>query len=217
MADLDAIKRDRQAIYGDPRENHRGIAQMIASLLQPWWRRIKAMEPLPEHLIALIMSQVKQNRKRRVFHDDNYDDDAVYNLQFARAWQRTCEPSIYETEDWKPRPKRVYVAGPYTAPTPEGIEANCQRAVNVSAEVMRRGHDAFCPHAATHPLAQIYKADYERWMQFDFGIIFTWADCLLCYQSSPGADREVIYAKALGLPVFYSVDELDDGIRNGLV
>ncbi len=85
---LEAIKKARQRIYGDPRENHRGIAQAWAGLLQPHARAIGRGEPLPEHVVALLMAAMKLNRMRRVFHQDNYDDLANY-LAFARAWQ--CE------------------------------------------------------------------------------------------------------------------------------
>ena len=84
---IDAIKAERQKVYGDPRENHKGIAQMWACLLQPHAEAIAKMEPLPEHTVAMMMAALKLNRMRRVFHQDNYDDLTAY-ISFAREWQK---------------------------------------------------------------------------------------------------------------------------------
>ena len=91
---LDEIRKERQVVYGPPEENHRGIAQMWACLLQPWADRIANMEPLPPHVVALMMVALKLNRSRRKFKADNYDDLIVY-LKFAREWQeRHDEESV---------------------------------------------------------------------------------------------------------------------------
>lgn len=83
------IAYERQKVYGDPWINHLGIAQGWAGILQPWSLRIAQMEPLPPHVIALLMATLKTNRMRMIFHEDNYDDASVY-LNFARTWQREC-------------------------------------------------------------------------------------------------------------------------------
>lgn len=85
-AEEELVKRDRQQVYGDPLENHAGIAQMWASILQPWADRIALGTPLPPHVIALLMTLLKINRMRYVFHEDNYVDASVYS-GFARQWQ----------------------------------------------------------------------------------------------------------------------------------
>lgn len=87
QADLSA---DRERIYGDAYFNHQGIAQTWAGLLQPWFMHIATLKPLPPHVVALLMCGLKLNRKRNVFHEDNYSDDAVY-ASFARTWQREYE------------------------------------------------------------------------------------------------------------------------------
>lgn len=84
---LTTIQHDRQAIYGDPVENHRGIAMQWAPMLQPHWEAIRDMQALPPHVVALLMALVKVNRMRRVFHADNYDDAQIYLNTFAREWQ----------------------------------------------------------------------------------------------------------------------------------
>lgn len=87
MTDLDAIKAERRKVYGDPLENHRGIAQAWAGLLQPHWEKIRDGVPVPPHVVALLMAALKMNRCRIVFHQDNYDDLLNY-LEFAEEWQR---------------------------------------------------------------------------------------------------------------------------------
>lgn len=85
--DLEALKRERQKVYGDPRENHDGIAKMWACLLQPHAEAIARQEPIPAATVALMMAALKINRCRRVFHQDNYDDARCY-LDFAEEFQR---------------------------------------------------------------------------------------------------------------------------------
>ena len=207
MADLDQIRRDRGRIYGDPRENHKGIASQWAPLLQPFARWIMEGVPIPEHVVALMMVQLKTNRMRRVYHEDNYDDLNVY-LGFAADWQRD-----FEYEPVPPQPHhRIYVAGPYSADTEDGVKANVQRAAHIAAELMKKGHDAHCPHAATDVVAKMLADDglwYERWMRLDMSLIRCWATAIF-YEPSPGADREEELARDLGLTVFTSLDEVPD-------
>jgi len=80
------ISVERRKVYGDPFINHQGIAMAWAGLLQPWCLGIAQMESLPPHVVALMMSALKSNRKRMAFHEDNYIDGEVYDA-FARTWQ----------------------------------------------------------------------------------------------------------------------------------
>ena len=81
-----AIRAERGATYGDPRENHVGITMMWAPMLQPHWEAIRDMKPIPEWTASLMLTLLKINRSRRVFHADNFLDAAVY-LMFAYSWQ----------------------------------------------------------------------------------------------------------------------------------
>lgn len=80
------IQASRQEVYGDPLENHRGIAQAWAGLLQPHAERIAQGKPIPPWVVALLLASLKINRMRRVFKQDNFDDAEVY-LSFAKEWQ----------------------------------------------------------------------------------------------------------------------------------
>jgi hypothetical protein len=81
------IISERGKVYGDPKENHDGIAMQWAPMLQPHWEAIRDMKPLPAHVVALLMVLVKVNRMRLVYHEDNFSDAANY-LDFAEGWQR---------------------------------------------------------------------------------------------------------------------------------
>lgn len=105
-------------------------------------------------------------------------------------------------------PFRIYIAGPYSAPTTAQVEANVRRAVFAAARVFSIGHYAFCPHAATHKIHEAAPQDYEVWMGFDMSILERWANAILVVGPSPGADRELLRARELGLAVFNSVDEI---------
>lgn len=84
------LSLERRQIYGDPYQNHRGIAQSWAGILQPWWDRIRRGEHLPPHVVALLMVQVKTSRCRLKHHQDNFDDAEVY-LAFTSAFQKRWE------------------------------------------------------------------------------------------------------------------------------
>ena len=84
------ISLERRQVYGDPYQNHYGIAQSWAGLLQVWAPRIARGEPIPPHVVALMMAALKTNRCRLQFHKDNYDDANVY-MTFAQGFQQRWE------------------------------------------------------------------------------------------------------------------------------
>lgn len=87
MAELEQIKHDRSAIYGDPEENHKGIGMAWTPLLQPHVEAIARGEPLPAWVVTLLLTAVKINRMRRVMHQDNFDDAHIY-LEFVNDFQK---------------------------------------------------------------------------------------------------------------------------------
>jgi hypothetical protein len=92
----EAIKTDRRKIYGEPLENHQGIAQMWAPLLQPHAEAIAAGRPIPAWAVALLMAALKLDRMRLIYHEDNYADIAVY-LSFAKEWQKNTVLDVCAT------------------------------------------------------------------------------------------------------------------------
>ena len=67
------ISLERRQVYGDPYQNHYGIAQSWAGLLQVWAPRIARGEPIPPHVVALMMAALKTNRCRLQFGLDTGD------------------------------------------------------------------------------------------------------------------------------------------------
>lgn len=103
-------------------------------------------------------------------------------LSFSLA---LTKPATDRPEQADPNaPHRIYVAGPYTAPTAEGVRANTAAASAAAVECMRRGHLAHCPHTATAPM-DTGQLGYEDFMRLDFSIIGEWATAILYLAPSP--------------------------------
>lgn len=101
----------------------------------------------------------------------------------------------------------VYAAGPYTGKTPEEIEANVKRALDVGDALEDAGLCAFIPHLS-HWRHAHKPRDYEHWMAVDFEWVKRCDALLRMEGASSGADREVVFANENGIPVFNSVEEV---------
>jgi len=98
----------------------------------------------------------------------------------------------------------VYIAGPIG----KGDALENTRAGILEADyLLDWGFHVVCPHlSALHNM--IKPRHYESWMDLDFGLILR---CEALYRmpgESPGADREVSFAEAHGIPVFKSLPDL---------
>lgn len=106
--------------------------------------------------------------------------------------------------DGPARKPLIYIAGPYTNPDPV---LNVRRAVEVGEEVSAHGMVPVVPHLtmfwhliSPHPL--------EWWYAHDLDLL---AHCHAIFRfpgASTGADAEVEFARARGIPVFESMDAL---------
>jgi hypothetical protein len=109
--------------------------------------------------------------------------------------------------------ERVYIAGPYSN---GDVELNVLEAKRAGALVMRAGHAPYIPHL-NHDFHRDYPADYEDWLRVDLAFLSCCNMVLRIPGFSPGADREVAEARRLGLPVFFTEEELlaylDDGVE----
>ena len=219
------IHDERQSVYGPWKGNMTGTSWQLAGLqhqyqacqgsgcLPPWWA--------PLSLVAVKLNRIASGN----YHADNFDDLRVY-LGFVEEMQRgptpqatssTPTPSVHPQVAGagaveRSRIERVYIAGPYSAPT--GLEKACnvRAAAELATAVMLKGHDAHCPHTATHLPEQLAagRISYERWMRLDFGLIFHWATAILVRAMSPGTKREIELAQKLGLKIYNSIDEIPD-------
>jgi len=105
----------------------------------------------------------------------------------------------------------VYVAGPYSAPTEAGVEANIAEARRAAIAVKLAGFSYFCPH--------LNSARFERdcpdvphadWLTQDLLILPACHTLLLLPESELSVGTLMEWRKALdlGIPVFDSVDAL---------
>lgn len=98
----------------------------------------------------------------------------------------------------------IYVAGPIS----KGDQfSNVRDGIREADTLLDGGFHVLCPHlSALHQM--IKPRSYESWMDLDFGMILRCDALLRMPGESPGADREVAFATAHGIPVFDSLPEL---------
>jgi hypothetical protein len=100
--------------------------------------------------------------------------------------------------------KVVYIAGPYRAPSPDGIRANLARAASLAIAVWRQGYVALCPHLLTSfELETPTGIADEVWLA---GVLALLRRCdavalVEGWERSEGTLAELREARALGLPV----------------
>ena len=110
-----------------------------------------------------------------------------------------------------PRRLKIYVAGPYTAPTRKLRCENVNIAIDVGLQIWKKGHVPYIPHL-THFIDERASETgvcmtYEEYLAWDTEWLKTCTG-LLYLGSSQGADLELENAKHLGLSIYYSVDEI---------
>ena len=109
---------------------------------------------------------------------------------------------------------RVYIAGPYGKRTGNSIqecENRVDQAINAGRELIKKGHTPFIPHLY-HYIHKNWKESPEefkwwqicaQWIQF--------CDVLLRLSGdSVGSDMEINVAKGLGIPVYYSIEDIEN-------
>jgi len=110
--------------------------------------------------------------------------------------------------------KLIYVAGPYTAPTRDGIEENIRKAEEVGKSVLLAGHVPVIPHKITghwDACAKFKGWAYDHWMdKFCFPLLRACDGILMMpdWNTSPGAMREREFAFMTGIPIYYLVSEI---------
>src|SRR4051812_319133 len=99
---------------------------------------------------------------------------------------------------------RVYIAGPYTKPDPC---ENTHIALEWANKFWDLGYVPFVPRL-THFWHTMTPRPYEQWLDYDNQFL---AVCHVVFRfpgESSGADKECALAEQLGIPVFYSLDEV---------
>jgi hypothetical protein len=105
---------------------------------------------------------------------------------------------------------RVYVAGPISK---GNLRRNIKQATDAGKELIKSGFAPMVPHLTCYfdgdePDAHAGGFDLKTWYGVDFPWVATSHALLRLPGESTGADLEVAIAKAFGVPVFHSVNEL---------
>jgi len=110
----------------------------------------------------------------------------------------------------------VYVAGPYSAATPNGRLFNTERAMDVALALIQKGHIVFCPHLShfldTRAQAMGIAIPYEEWMRQDEAWLRK-CDAFFLIESSPGVIQEYnIAINEMQIPIYYHLEDVPDAI-----
>jgi len=99
---------------------------------------------------------------------------------------------------------RVYIAGPYTS---GDVAVNVRNAYAAADRLADLGFAPFVPHA-THFWHMLFPRPYEFWLELDNQFLPFCEAVLRLPGLSSGADKEVVLAQEIGIPVFTEIAEL---------
>jgi len=98
---------------------------------------------------------------------------------------------------------RVYIAGPYTR---GDTGWNVSQAMTAAHRLLNFGHAPYVPHL-NHFLHLLHARSYEDWMELDMAWLAMAEALIRLPGDSPGADKEVAYARDHHILVYQSVDQ----------
>lgn len=111
--------------------------------------------------------------------------------------------------------KRIYIAGPYSAPNARQIQINVDFAIKIGCSMIRKGWVPFIPHLShyiwLHPDGDFA---YKIWTNLDLEWLKV-CDAFYYIGSSPGVDVELKIAEEMGIPIYYKcvdVPDLNEGV-----
>ncbi len=109
----------------------------------------------------------------------------------------------------------VYIAGPYSGRDAHGqqgymvIEQNILNARKAMKELVSLGYGVFCPHThSAHFEVITPEVGIDYWYSLDLYFLQFCHVLLRLEGHSSGADKEEQFALDIGIPVFYTVEEL---------
>lgn len=100
--------------------------------------------------------------------------------------------------------KHIYLAGPYTLGDPA---VNTGNMIKAYSELIDLGYYPLCP-LFSHFSHMFDPKPYETWLEWDLAWLPKCDALLRLSGESKGADIEEAKARELGIPVFYSIEEL---------
>jgi len=105
---------------------------------------------------------------------------------------------------------KVYVASPYTI---GDVAVNVKTQMDIANELMDNGFAPFVP-LYLHFQHMMHPRPYQDWIKIDLEWVKV-CDCILRLEGeSSGADGEVEFANELGIPVFYSIEEVNEHYKS---
>jgi hypothetical protein len=106
--------------------------------------------------------------------------------------------------------KRIYVAGAYSAPTVLQVLGNMRRGMQLAGEVLKAGFAPFTPWFDYHyclqdeiALETLYRYSLA-WLEASDAVIVVLENA----DTSVGTQNEIMRAEELGIPVFWSLEDL---------
>ena len=101
--------------------------------------------------------------------------------------------------------KKVYIASPYTK---GDVAINVKRQLDAADQLMDSGFAPYVP-LLSHFQHIAHPRDYHDWVKLDMEWMSV-CDCVLRLDvDSVGADAEVKEAKRLGIPVYFSIADIE--------
>lgn len=103
---------------------------------------------------------------------------------------------------------RVFIAGPYRAPTAWQRECNIHKAKALALKAWKAGFSVFCPHSNTAQFDdecpdQVWLDGIVEWLKVSEAVLV-----MEGYEQSPGSVNELVIAMRMKIPVFDSVEGL---------
>jgi hypothetical protein len=95
----------------------------------------------------------------------------------------------------------IYVAGPYSAKSPEQIEDNVRRAIDLGEELLKFGVVPFIPHL-THFWDKYSSKTHDEWLTIDLVVLEKCDGLIRLPGNSVGADIEVEFCRQKEIPFF---------------
>jgi nucleoside 2-deoxyribosyltransferase len=110
--------------------------------------------------------------------------------------------------------KRIYVAGPYSANNVLDVLKNIGRGEKACAELFAMGYAPFCPWHDKSYVTDNPNGDFTVQQFYEFSMAWLEvSDAVLVvpgWENSKGTIAEIERATELVIPVFYSVDDLNN-------
>ncbi len=104
----------------------------------------------------------------------------------------------------------IAVAGPYSANTAEQRQKNADALNNVAAQLLAMGHTPLIGINAALPVVEQLPSEdkYDAIMKISMAVVDA-CEAILLIAPSSGANKEASHVQAKGLPVFYTLEDVE--------